>query len=40
MPKNDISWRIPDWFHAGFLPACDVRMTGIIDDINKRFEVL
>jgi len=26
--------RIPDWFHAGFLAACDVRMIGIINDIN------
>jgi len=27
--------RIPDWLHAGFLPACDVRMIGIINDVNK-----
>jgi hypothetical protein len=31
--------RIPDWFHADFLPACDVRMIGIINGVNKSLKL-
>lgn len=42
MSRNDISWTEgnPDWFHADFLPACDVRTIGIMNDINKSLKLL